>query len=165
MGKVIYLFGNDISTDAIYPGRYMATVLPSETPQFCFADYTDLNKKLNSKEYPAGSVIIGGNNFGCGSSREQAASTILGHGLIVIAKDFARIFLQNAINLGLNLITCPDIVADLDDEIEVTGDKVINKTKNLEFYTIPLPAARLSIVEAGGLVAYTRKKVIQKYSK
>lgn len=164
MGKVIFLFGNDISTDAIYPGRYMATVLPSETPQFCFADYTELNKKLNAREYPAGSVIIGGNNFGCGSSREQAASTILGHGLIVIAKNFARIFLQNAINLGLNLITCPDIEADLDDEIKIKEDKVVNKTKNKEFSTIPLPAARLAIVEAGGLVAYTRKKVIEKYS-
>jgi 3-isopropylmalate/(R)-2-methylmalate dehydratase small subunit len=164
MGKVIFLFGNDISTDAIYPGRYMATVLPSETPQFCFADYTELNKKLNAREYPAGSVIIGGNNFGCGSSREQAASTILGHGLIVIAKNFARIFLQNAINLGLNLITCPDIEADLDDEIEIKEDKVVNRTKNKEFSTIPLPAARLAIVEAGGLVAYTRKKVIEKYS-
>jgi 3-isopropylmalate/(R)-2-methylmalate dehydratase small subunit len=164
MGKVIYIFGNDISTDAIYPGRYMATVLPSETPQFCFADYTDLNKKLNAKEYPAQSVIIGGNNFGCGSSREQAASTILGHGLIVVAKDFARIFLQNAINLGLNLITCPEIEADLDDEIEIKGDKVINQTKGKEFSTIPLPDARLAIVEAGGLVAYTRKKVIEKYS-
>jgi len=164
MGKVIYIFDNDISTDAIYPGRHMATVLPSETPQFCFADYTDLNKKLNAKEYPTGSVIIGGNNFGCGSSREQAASTILGHGLVVIAKDFARIFLQNAINLGLNLITCPEIEADLDDEIEIKGDKVLNKTKGKEFSTIPLPAARLAIVEAGGLVAYTRKKVIEKYT-
>ncbi|MEI7484754.1 MAG: 3-isopropylmalate dehydratase, partial [Ignavibacteriota bacterium] len=109
--------------------------------------------------------LIGGNNFGCGSSREQAASTILGHGIVVIAKDYARIFLQNAINLGLNLITCPDIEADLDDEVEVVGDKVVNKTKGKEFSTIPLPAARMVIVEAGGLVAYTRKKVIAKYAK
>lgn len=165
MSKVVYIFGDDISTDAIYPGRFMATVLPTETPQFCFADYTELNKKLVSKEYPAGSVIIGGNNFGCGSSREQAASTILGHGLVVIAKNYARIFLQNAINLGLNLITCPDIEAEMGDEIELKGDKVINKTKGKEFSTIPLPAARMAIVEAGGLVPYTRKKVIEKYAK
>ncbi|HWQ82583.1 MAG TPA: 3-isopropylmalate dehydratase [Ignavibacteria bacterium] len=164
MSKVVYIFGDDISTDAIYPGRYMATVLPTETPQFCFADYTELNKKLVSKEYPAESVIIGGHNFGCGSSREQAASTILGHGLVVIAKNYARIFLQNAINLGLNLITCPDIEADLGDEIELKGDKVFNKTKGKEFSTIPLPAARMAIVEAGGLIPYTRKKVVQKYS-
>ncbi len=164
MSKVVYIFGDDISTDAIYPGRYMATVLPTETPQFCFADYTELNKKLVSKEYPAGSVIIGGNNFGCGSSREQAASTILGHGLVVIAKNYARIFLQNAINLGLNLITCPDIEAELGDEIVLKGDKVINKTKGKEFGTNPLPAARMAIVEAGGLIPYTRKKVVQKYS-
>lgn len=165
MSKVIYIFEDDISTDAIYPGRFMATVLPTETPQFCFADYTELNKKLNAKEYPAGSVIIGGNNFGCGSSREQAASTIIGHGLVVIAKGFARIFLQNAINLGLNLITCPDIEADLGDEIELKDDLVINKTKGKEFKTVPLPAARLAIVKAGGLIPYTRKKVIEKFSK
>jgi 3-isopropylmalate/(R)-2-methylmalate dehydratase small subunit len=163
MSKVIYIFEDDISTDAIYPGRFMATVLPTETPQFCFADYTELNKKLNAKEYPDGSVIIGGNNFGCGSSREQAASTIIGHGLVVIAKRFARIFLQNAINLGLNLITCPDIEANLGDEIELKDDLVINKTKRKEFKTIPLPAARLAIVKAGGLIPYTRKKVIEKF--
>ena len=95
MAKVVYKFGDDISTDAIYPGRYMATVLPTETPQFCFADYAELNKNLNSGEWK-NCVLIADNNFGCGSSREQAASTILGHGLIVIAKNFARIFLQNS---------------------------------------------------------------------
>ena len=160
MAKVIFKFGNDISTDAIYPGRYMATVLPSETPQFCFADYTELNKKLNFGEFKGG-VIIAGNNFGCGSSREQAASTIKGHELIVIAKDFARIFMQNAINLGLNLITCPGIEAQVDDELAFDMDNVMNKTSGKTFKIIPLPLARRAIVEAGGLIPYTRKKVIE----
>ena len=161
MAKVVYKFGDDISTDAIYPGRYMATVLPTETPQFCFADYKELNDKLNSGEWK-NSVIIGDNNFGCGSSREQAASTILGHGLIVIAKNFARIFLQNAINLGLNLITCPNLEANVGDEIVIEGNKVVNKTKGKTFDTVPLPEARKAIVEAGGLVPYTRKKLLEK---
>jgi 3-isopropylmalate/(R)-2-methylmalate dehydratase small subunit len=160
MSKVIFKFGDDISTDHIYPGRYMATVLPTETPQFCFADYTDFNKKLVNGEYPEGSVIVADNNFGCGSSREQAASTILGHGLVVIAKNFARIFLQNSINLGLNLITCPEIEAEVDDEIEVSEEYVENKTKNKKFKIVPLPPARKSIVEAGGLIPYTRKKLL-----
>jgi len=165
MGKVIYIFENDISTDHIYPGRYMATVLPTETPQFCFADMTELNKNLNDNKYPAGSVIIAGENFGCGSSREQAASTIKGHGLEVIAKNFARIFLQNSINLGLNLITCPDIEAKIDDEIEIFEDKVINKTTGKEFKVVPLPPARKAIVDAGGLIPYTRKKLLEDKSK
>ncbi len=165
MGKVIYIFENDISTDHIYPGRYMATVLPTETPQFCFADMAELNKNLNDNKYPAGSVLIAGENFGCGSSREQAASTIKGHNLEVIAKNFARIFLQNSINLGLNLITCPDIEANLDDEIEIFEDKVINKTTGKEFKVEPLPPARKAIVEAGGLIPYTRKKLLEEKSK
>jgi 3-isopropylmalate/(R)-2-methylmalate dehydratase small subunit len=164
MAKVVYKFGDDISTDAIYPGRYMATVLPTETPQFCFADYTELNKNLNSGEWK-NSVLIADNNFGCGSSREQAASTILGHGLIVIAKNFARIFLQNAINLGLNLITCPDLDAKVGDEIVVENNKVVNKTTGKSFDIVPLPEARRAIVEAGGLIPYTRKKLIEKNKK
>ena len=160
MPKVIYKFENDISTDAIYPGRYMATVLPTETPQYCFADYTELNKKLNSGEFKGG-VIVAGNNFGCGSSREQAASTIRGHELMVIAIDFARIFMQNSINLGLNLITCPDLDVDIGDELSVEGNAVLNNTKGKRYDIIPLPEARMAIVEAGGLIPYTRKKVIE----
>lgn len=164
MAKVVYKFGDDISTDHIYPGRYMATVLPTETPQYCFADYKELNEKLNSGEYK-NSVIIGNNNFGCGSSREQAASTILGHGLMVIARDFSRIFMQNSINLGLNLITCPDIEAEIGDDIEVEGEFVVNKTSGKKFNIVPLPEARRAIVEAGGLVPYTRKKLLEEFKK
>lgn len=164
MAKVVYKFGDDISTDAIYPGRYMATVLPAETPQFCFADYKELNEKLNSGEWK-NCVLIADNNFGCGSSREQAASTILGHGLIVIAKNFARIFLQNAINLGLNLITCPDLDANVGDDILIENNKVVNKTSGKSFDIVPLPEARKAIVEEGGLIPYTRKKLMEKNKK
>jgi len=162
MAKVIYKFGDDISTDAIYPGRYMATVLPTETPQFAFADYTELNKKLNSNEYPLGSAIVADNNFGCGSSREQAASCLKGFELLVIAKSFARIFIQNAINLGLNVIICPGIEANEGDEVEIKGNKVVNKTTGKSFDITPLPPARQSIIDAGGLIAYTRKKMLEK---
>ena len=91
MGKVVFKVGDDISTDAIYPGRYMATVLPTETPQFCFADHKEFNERLNRKEVPDGSFVVGDNNFGCGSSREQAASCLKGWGLTVVAKSIARI--------------------------------------------------------------------------
>lgn len=162
MPKVIYKFGDDISTDAIYPGRFMATVLPTETPQYCFADYTELNQKLNFGEYPKGSAIVADNNFGCGSSREQAASCLKGFELVVIAKGFSRIFLQNAINLGLNVVICPTIEANEGDEIEIKDNKVYNKTTGKSFDIIPLPKARQAIIDAGGLIAYTRKKMLEK---
>ena len=118
-----------MSTDAIYPGRFMATVLPTETPQFAFADYTEFNAKLKAKQVPPGSVIVAGNNFGCGSSREQAASTLKGHELVIVARGFARIFLQNSANLGLRTIICPDIEAAEGDELELTPTAVVNKTR------------------------------------
>src|SRR5512139_3404712 len=99
-GKVVLTLDNDVSTDIIYPGRFMATVLPTETPQYAFADLAEFNAKLKALQVPAGSIVVAGTNFGCGSSREQAASCLKGHGLIVVARNIARIFLQNAINLG-----------------------------------------------------------------
>jgi len=102
-GKVVLKLDNDISTDIIYPGRFMATVLPTETPQFAFADDTAFNQLLMESQVPAGSFIVAGDNFGCGSSREQAASCIKGYDLTVVARNFARIFLQNSINVGLKM--------------------------------------------------------------
>ncbi|MFC2131708.1 3-isopropylmalate dehydratase small subunit [Bacteroidota bacterium] len=160
MSKVIYKFGDDISTDIIYPGRYMATVLPAETPEYAFADYKDLNKMLVNREAPEGSILIAAKNFGCGSSREQAASTLKGHELVIIAKDFARIFLQNSINLGLQTVICPDIEAEVDDELEITADKVINKTNGKEFDIIAHAKTQQEIIDAGGLIQYTRKRLV-----
>jgi 3-isopropylmalate/(R)-2-methylmalate dehydratase small subunit len=159
MSNIIYKLGDDISTDIIYPGRYMATVLPSETPQYAFADIKELNEKLNSKKIPYGSIITAGRNFGCGSSREQAVSTLKGHELIVIARNFARIFLQNSVNLGLQIIACPDIEANEGDDLEITKTEVINRTNGKSFRIEPMPKARQAIIEAGGLIAYTRKRI------
>ena len=159
MAKVALKLGDDISTDIIYPGRYMATVLPTETPQFAFVDNAEFNKKLKAKEVPAGSWIVAGKNFGCGSSREQAASCLTGWGLKVIAKNFARIFLQNSINVGLYMVICPALEADEGDEIEVVNGKVKNVTKGREFEIVPLPKARQAIIDAGGLIPYTKKLI------
>jgi len=161
MSNVAFKLGDDISTDVIYPGRFMATVLPTETPQYAFADNPEINTKLKNKEVPRGSIIVAGNNFGCGSSREQAASTLKGHGLIIIAKGFARIFLQNAINLGLNTVICPEIEASEGDELEIKDETIVNKTSGKEFKIIPLPKARQAIIDAGGLIPYTRKRVME----
>lgn len=161
MAIVVIKLGDDISTDVIYPGRFMATVLPTETPQFAFADMTEFNARLKSKQIPPGSVIIGGNNFGCGSSREQAVSTLKGHDLIIIAPGFARIFLQNGINLGLRTIVCPGIQASEGDEIQITDSEVVNTTTGKRYTTVPLPKARQAIIDAGGLIAYTRNRLME----
>jgi 3-isopropylmalate/(R)-2-methylmalate dehydratase small subunit len=160
MAKVVLKVGDDISTDVIYPGRFMATVLPTETPQFAFADATEFNSKLKSGQIEKGSVIVAGRNFGCGSSREQAASCLKGWELSVVAPGFARIFLQNACNLGLSLVTVPGVEGDEGDEIELTPTTVTNKTKGKSWPVVPLPKARQAIIDAGGLIAYTRQRVL-----
>jgi len=159
MSIVVLKLGDDVSTDIIYPGRFMATVLPSETPQYAFADLLDFNARLKQKEIQPHSVIVAGGNFGCGSSREQAASCLKGPEFIVIARDFARIFLQNSINLGLNTIICPDIEAEPGDELEISATEVVNLTQEKSFAITPLPRARQAIIDAGGLIAYTRERL------
>jgi 3-isopropylmalate/(R)-2-methylmalate dehydratase small subunit len=163
MAQVVFTLGDDVSTDAIYPGRFMATVLPSETPQFAFADY-EVNARLKSGTVPPGSVIVAGANFGCGSSREQAASTLKGHELTIVARGFARIFLQNSANLGLRTIICPEIEAKEGDELDFTPTEVVNKTSGQQYTIVPLPKARQDIIDAGGLIAYTRKRLMEKYA-
>jgi 3-isopropylmalate/(R)-2-methylmalate dehydratase small subunit len=161
MAKVILKLGDDISTDIIYPGRFMATVLPNETPQYTFADTSEFNARLKKGEFPTGSVIVAGKNFGCGSSREQAASCLKGYDLTVVARHFARIFLQNAVNLGLHMVICPDIQAEEGDELEITPHSVINKTSGKSFAVTPMPASRQAIIDAGGLILYTQQRLMK----
>jgi 3-isopropylmalate/(R)-2-methylmalate dehydratase small subunit len=160
MALVIAALGDDVSTDLIYPGRFMATVLPSETPQHAFADMAELSGRLKAKQVAAGSLIVAGKNFGCGSSREQACSCLKGHELTIVARGFARIFLQNSVNLGLRLVTAPEIEASEGDELELATDAVVNRTTGRRFAVVPLPAARRAIVDAGGLIAYTRARLL-----
>jgi 3-isopropylmalate/(R)-2-methylmalate dehydratase small subunit len=160
MAKVILALESDISTDIIYPGRYMATVLPGETPQYAFADLP-VNKRLLAGEIPEGSIVVAGDNFGCGSSREQAASCLKGWELRIVARGFARIFMQNAVNLGLDLIICPEIEAEAGDELEIEGDEVINRTSGRRFAITRMPAARQAIIDSGGLIPYTRQLLLK----
>ncbi len=161
MAIVVFKLGDDISTDVIYPGRYMATVLPTETPQFAFADHQEFNAKLRGKQIPPGSVVVAGKNFGCGSSREQAVSTLKGHDLVIVARSFARIFLQNAINLGLRVVAVPEIEAAEGEEMEIGEDVVIHKPSGKVFTIERLPSARQAIIDAGGLIPYTRRRLLE----
>jgi 3-isopropylmalate/(R)-2-methylmalate dehydratase small subunit len=156
MARVVLALGDDISTDIIYPGRYMATVLPVETPQYAFADNADFNERLRKGDIPAGSLVVAGRNFGCGSSREQAASCLKGHELVVVARHFGRIFLQNAINVGLRLVICPEVEAAEGDELDIGADSVRNVTRAKLYRIESMPPARQAIIDAGGLIPYTR---------
>jgi 3-isopropylmalate/(R)-2-methylmalate dehydratase small subunit len=119
MGKVVLKLGKDISTDDIYPGRFMATVLPTETPQFCFNDRTEFNAKLRAKAIPPGSVIVGDDNFGCGSSREHAPWALEQYGFrALIAPSYADIFFNNCFKNGILPIVLPASQVDrLFDEV------------------------------------------------
>jgi 3-isopropylmalate/(R)-2-methylmalate dehydratase small subunit len=160
MAKVVFKVGDDVSTDIIYPGRFMATVLPTETPQFAFIDYPEFNAKVKNKEFLPQSIIVAGKNFGCGSSREQAASCLKGPDFVVVARNFSRIFLQNAINLGLKMVICPAIEANEGDELEFSVDQVINNNSGKSFAIEALPKARQVIIDAGGLIPFTRKLLL-----
>jgi len=165
MARVVLKLDDDVSTDVIYPGRYMATVLPSETPQYAFADMAEFNAALRSGAVAPGSVVAAGKNFGCGSSREQAVSALKGHSLTIIAESYARIFLQNAINLGLNLVTAPGFRAAPGDEVETGPEGVRNLTAGRTTPVVPLPQARQAIIDAGGLIPYTRKRLLENAAK
>lgn len=161
MPQVICRLGNDVSTDVIYPGRYMATVLPTETPQYAFANDPELNQRLRSHQVPNGQAIVAGENFGCGSSREQAVSALTGCGLTIVARGIARIFLQNAINLGLKIVIAPGVEASEGDDLAIGPREVTNRTTGKSYPVEPLPKARQVILDAGGLIAYTRKRLIE----
>ena len=93
--------------------------------------------------------------------REQAASCLKGHQLVIVASGFARIFLQNAVNLGLEVVTAPGIEASEGDELEIVKEEAVNRTTGRRFAVQALPRARQEIIDAGGLVAYTRARVLQ----
>ncbi len=160
--SVVLVLGDDISTDAIYPGRFMATVLPSETPQYAFADYPEFRALLQDGQMPPESAIVAGSNFGCGSSREQAVSTLRGHKLTVVARSYARIFHQNAVNLGLQAVTCPEIEAGTGDRLEITPTHIFNRTTGKRFAVVPLPPSKQAMMDAGGLIPYTRRRLLNR---
>jgi 3-isopropylmalate dehydratase small subunit len=118
MGRV-FRFGDGISTDAIMPGRYNLTTDPAALAKACFIE----NRPDFHETVRAGDVIVAGNNFGCGSSREHAPLSIKASGVsAVVARSFARIFYRNAVNLGLPVIRCADLHGAVQDGDEVVVD-------------------------------------------
>lgn len=156
-GKV-WKFGNDIDTDIILPGRYLIYTDEERLSKHCMEGLvSDFKSKAN-----AGDFILGGTNFGCGSSREHAPIAIKGCGIsAVIAESFARIFYRNATNVGVPLLEAPGVSELIEDgeEIEVDMEKglIISESgKEIEFKK--LPPFMLEILESGGLINYLRNQ-------
>ena len=151
-------FGDNIDTDVIIPARYLNTTNPNELALHVMEDADKEFVKKASK----GDIIIGGNNLGCGSSREHAPIAIKGFGIsCVIAKSFARIFFRNAINIGLPIIESSEFVdeSDEDDEIEIITDEGIirNISKQKEYKVREFPQFLQEIIDNGGLMNWIRK--------
>lgn len=155
-GKAIK-FGDNIDTDQIIGSQYLSIGTIKEMSNYTFENYE--NFKDN---FMGGDIIVGGENFGCGSSREQAPAVLKEKGVsAIIAKSFARIFYRNSINLGILLIENKntDEIDELDSiHIDINEGVIRNKTKN-KIYTIkPLPEFVLNILNSGGLVNYMKNK-------
>jgi 3-isopropylmalate/(R)-2-methylmalate dehydratase small subunit len=148
----VWKFGDDIDTDAIIPGRFLIINNPDELAKHAFEGTRD----EFAKKVREGDVIVGGRNFGCGSSREHAPLALLGAGVrIVIAGSFARIFYRNAINVGLLPLVCGNADKIRDGEnLSVNLDQGYIESKVARYPIEPVPEFLQEIVNAGGLVAY-----------
>jgi 3-isopropylmalate/(R)-2-methylmalate dehydratase small subunit len=153
-------YGNNVNTDEIIPARYLNTSDPNELAKHCMEDIdTDFMKKITP-----GDIIVAGNNFGCGSSREHAPVAIKAAKIsCVIAKSFARIFYRNAINIGLPILECPEAVAGISDgdklEIELGTGKIKNLSTGKTYQAISFPPFMQSLIKAGGLMPYVKNKI------
>ena len=157
-GKV-WKFGDNIDTDLIIPARYLNTSDPKELAQHTMedADPDWVNKKKT------GDIIVGGDNFGCGSSREHAPIAIKAAGVpVVIAKSFARIFYRNSINIGLPILECKEAADEIKEgdivEVDLATGTIKNQTSNKTYQAEPFPEFMRKLINAGGLINYIKHK-------
>ena len=154
-----FQYGDNVDTDVIIPARYLNAPSAEELAKHCMEDM-DVNFV---KEVKKGDIMIGGENFGCGSSREHAPIAIRASGIsCVIAASFARIFYRNAINIGFPILECPEAAARIKkgDAVTVDADQGIikNETTGEVFHATPFPAFINRIIENGGLLPYLVNK-------
>ncbi len=159
-GKAVK-YGDNVDTDVIIPARYLNTSDPRELAAHCMED---IDKSFHSK-IAEGDIMVGGENFGCGSSREHAPIAIKASGIsLVIAKSFARIFYRNAINIGLAIVECSEAAQAIEEGHEVSADLdegvITDLTTGKSFKTEPFPAFIQNIISAGGLVNAAKSGII-----
>ncbi len=153
MNSKVIKYGDNVDTDVIIPARYLNTSDEDELKKHCMEDID----QTFIDRVSIGDVIVGGKNFGCGSSREHAPIAIKASGIsLVVAKTFARIFYRNSINIGLPIIECPEFVEEVKEGDEVSFDldkgeiTIINKNKKFEIQ--PFPKEIQKIINSGGLL-------------
>jgi len=159
----VWKFGNDIDTDAIIPARYLSISDPKELAKHLMENADkDFPNKVKS-----GDIIAAGKNFGCGSSREHAPIAIKAAGVqAVIARSFARIFYRNAFNIGLPIFESAEASSKIKetDEVEIDADNGVirNLTAHQEYKANPIPPFMQELIDAGGLIEWTKKKLLNK---
>jgi 3-isopropylmalate/(R)-2-methylmalate dehydratase small subunit len=153
-------YGDNVDTDVIIPARYLNTTDEAELASHCFEDLDEeFKSKIKDRK-----IVVGGENFGCGSSREHAPLSIKVSGVkVVIASSFARIFYRNAINVGLPVIVSRDASAGISDgdELEIDLDSGVIKdvTTNKTYDIPPIPGFIQEVIASGGYISYTKKQL------
>jgi 3-isopropylmalate/(R)-2-methylmalate dehydratase small subunit len=160
VGKVLK-YGDNVDTDVIIPARYLNSSDPAELAKHCMEDLDiDFLKKLES-----GDIVVGGQNFGCGSSREHAPVAIKAAGVsCVIAKSFARIFYRNSINIGFPILECKEAVDDAQIghklEVDFKSGIIKNLTLEKEYKAQPFPEFIINIMDNDGLIECVKENKI-----
>jgi len=156
----VFKFGDNVDTDVIIPARYLTTGDPQELATHCMEDIDpDFSRKVKR-----GDILVAGENFGCGSSREHAPIAIKASGIYcIIASSFARIFYRNAINIGLPILESREASDEIKQEDEVEVDFIRGTISNLStgksFKAQPFPEFMQEIINSGGLINWTRQKL------
>ena len=156
----VHKFGDNVDTDVIIPARYLNTASHKELAAHCMED---IDASFATTVKP-GDIMVGGANFGCGSSREHAPISIRACGVrCVIAASFARIFYRNAINIGFPILECPEAAAAINNGDTVSVDfatgKIVDETTGETFQAVALPPFIEKIVEHNGLLPYLKAKL------
>ncbi len=156
----VFKYGDNVDTDVIVPARYLNTSDPAELASHCMEDID----ASFAKTVRPGDIIVAGQNFGCGSSREHAPIAIKAAGVsCVVAASFARIFYRNAINIGLPILECPEASEAVDGgdmlSLDFDAGLVLDETKGSRFKAASFPPFMRQIMEAGGLVGYVSTKL------
>ncbi len=152
-------FGRNVDTDVIIPARYLNTTVPEELAAHCMED---IDREFMEKVQP-GDIMVAEENFGCGSSREQAPVAIKAAGVsCVVAASFARIFYRNAINIGLPILVCPEAARDVESgdrlRVDLEQGEVVNLTRGKTYHADRFPEFMQEIVTAGGLMKHVKNR-------
>ena len=160
-----WVFGDNIDTDQITPGKYLTMITAEELGKVVLAGAP--GREDFAKKVPKGDIMVAGRNFGCGSSREHAPLALKGAGMpVVLAESYARIFYRNAINVGLPVLEVADISRKVHEgdvlDIDLTTGKIVNQTRHETYEAVPLSEKAMSILRAGGLVEVTKLKLAER---